>query len=442
MKTEKLLNYLFYFSVLVFFIGFNFRDNPQGGWQLQTMPNLNGATIKDIDFVDSLTGFAVTNYVNSAAYILKTTNGGDNWSINYTHNQSFWSLMFINTDTGFATSFDQLFRTTNSGENWNIISLPEITGEDMYVLNTDTIWLVETTPLTGGVFRTTNGGLNWTQQLAAGSQNPDKIYMYNSRIGFIVRNSAGTYNLRKTTDGGFTWFTVLNSGFYDMYFLDSLIGWRSWGANMFKTTDGGLSWFPQPLPQGGNIITSTILDFECINQDTVWGVGGWVYYPTSGSRGMIYRTTNSGNNWYYQVPDTSINIFRYNYLDFIGKLNAWAYFTGSGIHTTTGGDSNFVTSIKNNSISKLPDKYKLYQNYPNPFNSNTNIEFQMLIPGFSKIKLYDISGKEVKTLINESKPAGTYSVRFDSGSLTSGIYFYSLIVDGIVVETKKAILVK
>jgi hypothetical protein len=56
MKTDKILNYIFYFSVLVFFIGIYFRDNPQGGWQLQTMPDLKGKQILDITFTDSVSG--------------------------------------------------------------------------------------------------------------------------------------------------------------------------------------------------------------------------------------------------------------------------------------------------------------------------------------------------------------------------------------------------
>ena len=71
----------------------------------------------------------------------------------------------------------------------------------MYVLNNDTIWLVDNDSFVGGVFLTTNGGLSWTQQFSGGTENPNKIYMFNARIGFI-KNMNNSSSLKKTTNGG------------------------------------------------------------------------------------------------------------------------------------------------------------------------------------------------------------------------------------------------
>jgi len=439
-RADRIMRLIFFISILVFFTGYNFSDNPPSGWYLQTMPDLNGASVKDITFTDSLNGYAVTNIGNSNSYILKTTNGGDNWSIVYTYTYPFSRVEFVNANTGFTNGFTKLFKTTNTGDNWDSIDLPGIFGDDMFVLNKDTIWLAMSESLTGGVYRTTNGGINWTQQLSAGNQNPDKIYMYNARIGFICKASSSSY-LRKTTDGGNNWFSILsNEAFTDMYFIDSLTGWRAWGS-MKRTTNGGVNWNNQSLPQGGNIVLSQIISFSNINNDTIWGGDGYVIYPNSQLRGILYRTTNGGTNWHYQIPDTSLDLGRLNKVRFYNRKVGWAYEYSKGIHTVTGGDTTFLSPVREISV-ELPKDYSLSQNYPNPFNQSTIFNFQCSISGHIIIKVYDISGKELMILVNERKPAGKYEVRFDAGVLSSGIYFYSLTADGKTIETKKAVLIK
>ncbi len=186
----------------------------------------------------------------------------------------------------------------------------------MYVLNEDTIWLADPGSLTGGVFRTTNGGGSWVQQ-ASFSVNPDKIYFYNARIGYI--GNVDVHYIRKTTDAGATWnLIVSNESFKDIYFIDSLTGWRAY-AGMNKTTDGGISWINQPMPPIIGGITE-LTKFSVLNKDTIWGVGGAAQYPNLQVRGVIYTTTNGGSNWFYQVPDTTIRLPEYTNIEFINKL--------------------------------------------------------------------------------------------------------------------------
>ncbi|RKY96882.1 MAG: hypothetical protein DRQ13_05440 [Ignavibacteriae bacterium] len=99
---------------------------------------------------------------------------------------------------------------------------------------------------------------------------------------------------------------------------------------------------------------------------------------------------------------------------------------------------------------QLPNTFKLHQNYPNPFNPSTKIKFtipQSVIASETKqshlvmLKVYDVLGNEITTLVSEEKPAGSYKVEFDGGNLTSGIYFYKLRA-GNFVETKKMVLIK
>lgn len=93
-------------------------------------------------------------------------------------------------------------------------------------------------------------------------------------------------------------------------------------------------------------------------------------------------------------------------------------------------------------ISQLiPDRFALLQNHPNPFNPSTIIRYDLPMEGLVTIKIYDLLGREVKTLVDEHKSAGSYSVEFDARNLTSGTYFYRL-TSGDFTEIKKLILMK
>ena len=90
---------------------------------------------------------------------------------------------------------------------------------------------------------------------------------------------------------------------------------------------------------------------------------------------------------------------------------------------------------------QIPTQYSLRQNYPNPFNPTSTIQYAIPDGGLVTLKVYDILGKEVATLVNEEKSTGVYEVNFSASQLTSGVYFYTIIA-GSFVETKKMILLK
>ena len=95
-----------------------------------------------------------------------------------------------------------------------------------------------------------------------------------------------------------------------------------------------------------------------------------------------------------------------------------------------------------NPNQNIVEGYKLYQNYPNPFNSSTNISYSLRVKSLIMLKIYDISGKEITTLVNGYKPAGEHKILFDAVNLSSGIYFYSMFSDNKLIDTKKLIIVK
>jgi hypothetical protein len=97
------------------------------------------------------------------------------------------------------------------------------------------------------------------------------------------------------------------------------------------------------------------------------------------------------------------------------------------------------TGIKERELQ--PAQFSLSQNYPNPFNPSTSFEFQVSSFGFVCLNVFDVLGREVASLVNEVRPAGVYTVRWDASSLPSGVYFYRLQA-GNYVETKKLVLAK
>ncbi len=148
----------------------------------------------------------------------------------------------------------------------------------------------------------------------------------------------------------------------------------------------------------------------------------------------MYKTTDGGKTW---LPQRAFSIFL-NKVKFINNNHGFAIGeTGDILTTTTGG----VTSVKEESNITVSDNFILYQNYPNPFNPTTTINYQIPKYGMVTIKIYDILGREIKTLVNEYKPAGRYNITFNASNLASGVYFYRLQA-GEFTETKKLLLLK
>ena len=459
---QKISVLVYYFSILIFVIALNFEHNPPSGWYQQFLPDLNGASIVDITFTDSLSGYAVTNVnTSSVSYIMKTSNGGDNWNfILADTGRNFSRIQFINNTTGYAstlygTETSKLFKTTDGGNNWIRLFSPGMFNEfrDISVVSENEIWMTDINVFSGGVFRSTNSGINWELKYPPGfSGNPDRICMINSRIGFISNGNISSSYIKKTTNSGDNWFDLsAQGGWDDIYFRDSLVGWKCRISinNIIKTTDGGNNWFNILNAQTGNP-NLIVQKFEIINDSLIWGVyiGSYFIFPNNSGRAVIFKSSNNGFTWGYQIPDTSFRITGFKTIDFVDTKIGWSHkVSTTGVHTVTGGDTVTypITSISSSSTI-IPDKIKLYQNYPNPFNPVTKISYELrsAAGGTSdvELKVFDVLGKEVSTLVNEKQNAGSYEVEFDGSEYPSGVYFYSLIVDGRMVDTKRMMLIK
>lgn len=109
-------------------------------------------------------------------------------------------------------------------------------------------------------------------------------------------------------------------------------------------------------------------------------------------------------------------------------------------HLPLVGDFQFKTLTSNESSPELPGNFDLFQNYPNPFNPTTNITFQIANAALIKLAIHDVLGRKIDTLFEGRKSKGNHTLTFDASSFTSGIYYYSLTVDGITISKKMLLL--
>jgi hypothetical protein len=123
---------------------------------------------------------------------------------------------------------------------------------------------------------------------------------------------------------------------------------------------------------------------------------------------------------------------------FADSATGWAVGSWGKILKTTNGGVSFV---EENEISKIPTDYSLTQNFPNPFNPSTSIKYSIPKVSQVQIKVFDILGNEIETLVNEEKQNGTYELTWYAKGLPSGVYFYQLKA-GSYIETRKMVLLK
>jgi hypothetical protein len=204
-------------------------------------------------------------------------------------------------------------------------------------------------------------------------------------------------------------------------------------SHILKTTNGGVNWITQ-FPSYFEYAVYQFFSISMKDENTGY---------TCGRGGYIFKTTNGGTNWDLEYKSREPfylynQVIQFNRITFVDTNNI--YIIGNnGIILRKGNGEFLGVNEHNNNIT--PQKIYLGQNYPNPFNPTTSIKYSVSSIQNVKLIVYDILGKEIKTLVNEKKSPGTYEVTFDGSRLASGIYFYTLTA-GDFKETKKLVLLK
>ncbi|MEZ4690803.1 MAG: T9SS type A sorting domain-containing protein [Ignavibacteria bacterium] len=155
-----------------------------------------------------------------------------------------------------------------------------------------------------------------------------------------------------------------------------------------------------------------------------------------GDFGFINRSTNGGLSWNIDYNNNfDSRLFGIHFTD----INTGWIAGSNGLIARY---NNPASNIIFNSSDNIAEDFRLFQNYPNPFNPGTILEFRINNWGFVNLKVFDILGKEIAVLVNENKIAGNYKINFDGSNIPSGVYFYSLSINGNLVDTRRMLLLK
>lgn len=457
-------------------------------------PNPMMANLVDLYISGSNTGFAVSS-LNKA--IIRTTNGGESWEFTEgVYATYIWEKKaddvssfgnIGNTlcrhpndrNTFFCGQDNRVFVSRDNGETWtDIAGVPGEQMQSFYVSPLDTnIWMCAINGVTDKIMRSTDYGQNWTTS-ASGifsffgqplelDQNDPSVYYY-------APDGGGFY---KSSDNGITFDIISNYPFLSP--CDIIVMWdssevifvgdgptNSQGAKIFRSSNGGYNWhivfddngleipsmcnsvFEQDIVYAANLSeflksSDYGISFNSLSKigEINWATAVCEEDPTllinGAFVGASYFSLDKGISWNF--ANASPTFAGYGLL--APTKNTLLYYTSQGIYKLKVTFNGVVSIDENITSYNIPKDFTLHQNYPNPFNPNTKIRFDLPSAGDFSLKIYDISGKEINTLTDGFKSAGSYEVNFNAGELTSGIYFYKLSSNKFSI-TKKMLLVK
>ena len=310
-----------------------------------------------------------------------TSNSGTSWStVNSGLTNLYISALTVNNGDIYAATNGGVFKTANGGQLW-AISNTGLTSTSIWSLGSDGNTVFAGTS-NAGVFRTTNDGAMWESANSGLPGQQIRGFGFNGSLVYCGVGGAGVY---LSTNNGNSWDAV-NTGLIPSENVSSF------------------------LPYGSAEILTT-----------------WA---------GVYVTTNNGGNWTNVTSNLSSN----SYVAFSSVLSDADLYVGGGPGVWKRPISEIIVSVSTPS-SEIPSAYTLAQNYPNPFNPNSIIRYELPMQSHVSLKVFDMLGREVATLVNDVKQPGEYAVTFDGSDLVSGVYFYRLDA-GNFTSVKKLLLLK
>ena len=404
-------------------------------------------------------------------------------SVNLLYSQNFWektnfpsdnsqlfsvySLMVNSEDHILAGTFAKgIYKSTDLGNSWAESGLSGQWIRDFAINSSYEIFITSVGSQFGdGVYKSDDNGNTWTKVWDAISSGMNCLYIDQQNVIYVGMNYYDSQGgIFRSEDGGNTWTNIfelpaniyeivkLNNGrilaasYGQIYFSDDNgVNWNSTSSGLVQATISDIA-----LNQENEIFITTLGYgiYKSVDNGLTWITkmgAGWDFSCLKiSSDGKIYAATQG--NWLYESDDNGDNWFLVN-----GGLNDSKYilsleitksgflFAGMDYYGIYKSANKVVTTL--NEENTVPSKFELMQNYPNPFNPSTSIEYSVPSNEYVLLKVYDLLGNEVNTLVNERQSAGNYEVNFDASNLASGIYFYRL-QSGSFIQTKKLMLLK
>lgn len=370
-----------------------------------------------------------------------------------------------NIYAGSSGSVKAIYKTTNEGQNW--LTLLSGSPSNFLGLSVDSLGNIFGANVSNGVMKSTDGGNNWVNIPIStfGNKNVQTVVCGKNGVVVVGCNNGGIF---RSTDYGVTFPDTSLTGVTIVTLVVDRFNSSIIYAGASSTT-GSTGFF---------ISTNSGFSFSGpYNVNTCWGImqktPNDLYMVTTSTGTPFTKSTNGGYNW--TTVSAQPGSMRGCSLDLAGNIyingnggvfkstNDGLSFTNTGITasgnqivshgnkmyaattgSTTGGvwiyTDTTLTSVTPVSTG-IPENFELKQNYPNPFNPVTKIEFSVPVAEFITLKIFDIMGREIRTLVNEKLQPGTYEKSFDGSQLTSGVYFYKIAI-GDFVSTKKMLLVR
>jgi photosystem II stability/assembly factor-like uncharacterized protein len=370
----------------------------------------------------------------ASATVRRTTDGGVTWTDGNPNpgviNGTIYAIESFGADTAWCTTSPGatfIYRTVNGGTNWTQVHTQTGGFWNVIKFKNPTTGFIQGDPVGGrwSLWRTTDAGATWDSSGMFLPQNAAEAGWNNSASLIGDNIWFGTNNTRVyySSDFGSSWTSGPTTGSlngYSTHFNSPLLGLAG-GTAIVKTTDGGVTYSaPITVPGAGNIL----------------GIGGDGDNFWCGRGAVIYGSTDAGDTWANVFTPTG-TVNGMNIVKTGDCATGWAVGATGSISKLDG----VVSGLGNGNTPEIPSSYKLDQNYPNPFNPTTKIKFALPKAGLVSLKVYDMLGREVQTLINQQLNAGEFIADFDGANLSSGTYFYRLQV-GDFVEIKKMVLLK
>ena len=363
--------------------------------------------------------------------------------------------VFVSTDSGLTWHFTDSFQTNIFLPGTPTILVPHVSFDS----NNGTLFAGIGGALTGAIYESTDGGNDWIERDSSFNKDVDCF----TNLGSTV--FAGT---NFTTDGGRTWKSASGNLRYQVdaiACIGSELFVGTMGEGIYSSKNYGVSW----IASSNGLTNLNISGMTAVGTDLLAGA---FKFPGD-STGGVFLSTDGGRSWTSTdagLTDLTVNILRSNGFDmFVGTNTAvfasqdtgklWKDISTGTPVSGTGGLLPFFgrylmvgsagawryqfadTSIDTGVIApQLPSGFTLSQNYPNPFNPTTLIKYQVPKNTHVTIKVYDVLGQKVATLVDGDISAGYHQVTFNGSDLASGVYFYRISTPGYSKVMKMLIL--